>query len=103
MLAGLPVEALPMPRQGVRLRTDVFGTGAALGFYNTFSSIAERGQLVTPRLNLDISAEEGVVMALKGAGVASIQGHLESVLSSDGLATLERLVGSALARDKAPV
>ncbi|WP_309107182.1 chorismate-binding protein [Arthrobacter sp.] len=103
MLAGLPVEALPVPRQGVRLQTDVFGTRAALGFYNTFTSIAERGQLVTPRLNLDISAEDGVVMALRGAGVASVQGHLESVLSSDGLAILERLVASAFARDKAPV
>ncbi|WP_461163333.1 anthranilate synthase family protein [Arthrobacter sp. R4-81] len=103
MLAGLPVEVLPAPRQGVRLQTDVFGTRAALGFYNTFSAVAERDQLVTPRLNLDISAEDGVVVALRGAGVASIQGHLESVLSSDGLATLERLVRSALARDKAPV
>lgn len=103
MLAGLPVDALPVPRQGVRLQTDVFGTPAALGFYNTFSSIAERGQLATPRLNLDISAEDGVVVALRGAGVASIQGHLESVLSSDGLVTLERLVGSVLATDNAKV
>ena len=103
MLAGLPVEALPEPRQGVRLKTDMFGAQAALGFYNTFSSIAEPGQLVTPGLNLDISAEDGVVMALRGAGVASVQGHLESVLSSDGLATLERLVASALAREDAPV
>jgi phenazine biosynthesis protein phzE len=103
MLAGLPVEVLPAPRQGVRLKTDVFGARAALGFYNTFSSVAEPGQLVTPRLDLDISAEDGVVMALRGAGVASVQGHLESVLSSDGLATLERLVGSALASEKVPV
>ena len=103
MIAGLPVEALPTPRQGVRLQTEVFGTGAALGFYNTFGSVAEGGQLVTPRLNLDISAEDGFAVALRGAGVASIQGHLESVLSSDGLATLERLVGSALATDEARV
>lgn len=103
MLAGLPVEALPTPRQGVRLQTNVFGTGAALGFYNTFSPVTEGDQLVTPRLNLDISAEDGFVVALRGAGVASIQGHLESVLSSDGLATLECLVGYTLARDRAPV
>jgi phenazine biosynthesis protein phzE len=100
MLAGLPVHVLRAPRQGVRLETDVFGAPAALGFYNTFSSVAETGQLVTPKLNLDISAEDGIVNALRGAGVASIQGHLESVLSSDGLATLQRFVGSALANGK---
>lgn len=103
MLAGLPVEPLPVPRQGVRLDVDVFGARAALGFYNTFSSVAEADQLVTPELNLEISAEDGVVTALRGAAVASIQAHVESVLSSDGLATLERLVESVLAREKAPI
>ncbi|NQX13189.1 phenazine-specific anthranilate synthase [Microbacteriaceae bacterium VKM Ac-2855] len=97
LMAGLPVEPLPAPRQGVRLAVDVFGADAAIGFYNTFSSVASADQLVTPALELEISADRstGVVNALRGDGVASVQGHLESVLSSDGLVTLERLVRAA--------
>ena len=42
-------------------------------------------------------ATTGVVHALRGPGVASVQGHLESVTSPDGLATLERLLDDVLA------
>ena len=62
--------------------------------------------VMTGQLNLVTSARitrleaaadgSGVVHALRGPAVASVQGHLESVLSSDGLATLRRLVGHAL-------
>lgn len=99
LLAGLPVEPLPAPRQGVRLAVDVFGEDAAIGFYNTFSSVAP-GVARTPRLGLEVSVdpETGVVNALRGEHVASVQGHLESVLSSDGLRTLERLVRTATAQ-----
>ena len=31
-----------------------------------------------------------------GPGYASVQGHLESILSRDGMSTLERLVSHAL-------
>ncbi|MFJ5959048.1 anthranilate synthase family protein [Paenarthrobacter sp. NPDC092416] len=95
LLAGLRVEALPSPHQGVRLEVDVFGARAAIGFYNTFSAVRAAGQVSTPELGLEISAEETVVSALRGDGVASIQGHLESVLSTDGLTTLERLIRMA--------
>lgn len=97
LLAGLPVEPLPSPRQGVRLEVDVFGSRAAIGFYNTFSAIRTVDQVRTPKLDLEISADETVVSALRGDGVASIQGHLESVLSTDGLTTLERLIRMAFA------
>lgn len=99
LLSGLRVEALPTPRQGVRLEVDVFGASARIGFYNTFSAVTDPSAVITPSLDLEISATDGVVTALRGAGVASIQGHLESVLSSDGLATLERLVYMALGTD----
>jgi phenazine biosynthesis protein phzE len=36
------------------------------------------------------------VYALRGPGYASVQGHLESILSRDGMATLEQLVSHAL-------
>ncbi|MBU5424238.1 chorismate-binding protein [Cellulomonas hominis] len=91
--AGLAVEPLPAPRQGLRLEVDVFGEPAAIGFYNTFAARVAPGTVRTPRHRLAVSADAtGVVHALRGPGVASVQGHLESVLSSDGLATLDRLV-----------
>ena len=97
-LAGLPIAPLPTPRQGVQLEVDVFGEQAAIGFYNTFAALAPAGS-ETPLLRLEVAADAttGVVHALRGPGVASVQGHLESVTSPDGLATLERLLDDVLA------
>ena len=97
-LAGLELAPLPAPRQGVQLEVDVFGQRAAIGFYNTFSALAPAGSR-TPRLGLEVAADAttGVVDALRGPGVASVQGHLESVTSPDGLAVLERLLDDLLA------
>ena len=97
-LAGLPIAPLPTPRQGVQLEVDVFGEQAAIGFYNTFAALAPSGS-ETPVLRLEVAADAttGVVHALRGPGVASVQGHLESVTSPDGLATLERLLDDVLA------
>ncbi|ANJ28786.1 chorismate-binding protein [Agromyces aureus] len=96
-LAGLPVAPLPTPRQGVQLPIEVFGETAAIGFYNTFSALASDGS-TTPRLGFEVASDAatGIVHALRGRGVASVQGHLESVTSPDGLALLERLVDGVL-------
>ena len=97
-LAGLPIEPLAAPRQGVQLRVDLFGTDAAIGFYNTFAAVAAHGEM-TPRLDLEVASDAatGIVHALRGPGVASMQGHLESVTSPDGFEALERLVDAVLA------
>ncbi|QWL29599.1 anthranilate synthase family protein [Rathayibacter toxicus] len=104
LLAGLPVKPLPTPRQGERLTVNVFGEEAAIGFYNTFSAMVEAGVQRTPLLGLEVSSDKttGVVTALRGDYIASVQGHLESVLSSDGLDTLERMVRAATAAPKRP-
>jgi 2-amino-4-deoxychorismate synthase len=101
-LAGLPIESLPAPRQGVQLEVEVFGDHAAIGFYNTFSAVAPNGSR-TPRLGLEVASDAatGVVQAMRGAGVASVQGHLESVTSPDGFATLERLIDGLFATPRA--
>ena len=39
----------------------------------------------------------GEVYALRGTGFASVQGHLESILSRDGMSTLHQLIEWALA------
>jgi len=97
LLSGLRVEPLPAPYQGVQLEVDVFGEPARIGYYNTFSAAAEGSALTTPRLDLEISQTNGLVTGLRGPGITSIQGHVESVLSSDGLWTLERLIRMSLA------
>lgn len=101
-LAGFPLRALPAPRQGVRLDADVFGTTAAIGYYNTFgaqvaTTVAAAADNPVARLALEPSVDaDGVLMALRGPGVASVQGHLESVLSADGLTVLDALTRHVL-------
>lgn len=102
-LAGFPVRPLPAPRQGVLLDAEVFGTTAAIGYYNTFgayltTTVAAAGDAdPVARLALEPSFDaDGVLTALRGPGVASVQGHLESVLSADGLTVLEDLARHVL-------
>jgi phenazine biosynthesis protein phzE len=96
-LAGYDLAPLPAPRQGVRLDVDVFGEPAAIGFYNTFGArAAATASHAEVRLEASVDPD-GIVTALRGPGIASIQGHLESVLSGDGFATLRRLTEHALA------
>ncbi len=101
-LAGFPIRALPAPRQGVRLDADVFGTTAAVGYYNTFGAqlttiAAAAADNPVARLALEPSIDtDGVLTALRGPGVASVQGHLESVLSADGLTVLDALTRHVL-------
>lgn len=97
-LAGLPIEKLAEPRQGLPLMIDFLGEDALIGFYNTFAAIGDN-KTETPKLSLTISADPDtkVVNALVGSGVVSVQGHLESVLSLDGFPALARLVDHVLA------
>ena len=119
---GIDLAPLAQPHQGLQKSVDVFGESASIGFYNTFTarvapgttergivveSITANGQatraaLPVPEGRIDIPAEvaadpeTGDVYALRGPGFASVQGHLESILSRDGMRTLERLIAHAL-------
>lgn len=101
-LAGFPLRRLSAPRQGIRLDADVFGTTAAVGYYNTFGArlttiAAADADNPVARLALEPSVDaDGVLTALRGPAVASVQGHLESVLSADGLTVLDSLTRHAL-------
>lgn len=96
-LAGLPIEVLPESRQGLPLRVSILGSEGLIGFYNTFAAVAEDGSM-TPDLNLTVEADSttGIVNALVGNHVVSVQGHLESVLSYDGFDALGAVVERAL-------
>lgn len=92
---GIGLAPLDAPHQGLQKSVDVFGTPASIGFYNTFTARVPAG--TTRAGEAEIAADaEGDVYALRGPGFASVQGHLESILSRDGMTTLQRLVEQAL-------
>ena len=94
---GIELAPLARPHQGVQLRVDVFGEPASIGFYNTFTATVPTGTSRVGEAEVSADRESGAVYALRGPGFASVQGHLESILSRDGLRTLERLVAEAFA------
>ncbi|RKT33746.1 phenazine biosynthesis protein phzE [Microbacterium sp. AG1240] len=93
---GLDLAPLERPHQGLQKTVDLFGEEASIGFYNTFTA-RESDAARTAGVEIAADPVTGDVYALRGAGFASVQGHLESILSRDGMRTLERLVAQALA------
>lgn len=94
---GIGLTPLDAPHQGLQKTVDVFGTPASIGFYNTFTAMVEPGTTRIGETEVAADSANGAVYALRGPGYASVQGHLESILSRDGMTTLERLVTHALA------
>src|SRR5690606_20805448 len=86
---GLTLKALPEPNQGVQHRINLFGDEATIGFYNTFSAWVRPGltSFMSEGTRIEVSADPntGSVYGLRGPGFASVQGHLESILSVDGI------------------
>ncbi|MEW1834348.1 chorismate-binding protein [Microbacterium sp. NPDC079995] len=93
---GMELAPLASPHQGLQKTVDVFGAPASIGFYNTFTARVAPGTTVVGATEVSADPETGDVYALRGPAYASVQGHLESILSRDGLTTLERLVTHAL-------
>jgi phenazine biosynthesis protein phzE len=93
---GIALEPLDAPHQGLQKSVPVFGEDASIGFYNTFTARVDPGTPVVGPAEVSADAITGDVYALRGPRFASVQGHLESILSRDGIRTLERLVAHAL-------
>lgn len=94
---GIELTPLAAPHQGLQKSVPVFGEDASIGFYNTFTARAVPGTTSIGSADVSADPESGDVYALRGDRFASVQGHLESILSRDGIRTLERLVTHALA------
>ncbi len=94
---GIALAPLDSPHQGLQKTVDVFGRDASIGFYNTFTARVAPGTTWVGATEIAADAASGDVYGMRGPGYASVQGHLESILSRDGLETLERLVTHALA------
>jgi phenazine biosynthesis protein phzE len=91
---GLDLRRLGRPRQGEQLTDDLFGEPATLGYYNTFTAVAP----LTPPPGLRLARRRGTdeVIGVLGDGFASLQGHPESALSTDGIDLLARLAPQIL-------
>lgn len=94
---GLDLVPLASPHQGLQKNVEVFGQTASIGFYNTFTARVAPGTAALGETEIAADPASGDVYALRGPGYASVQGHLESILSRDGLETLDRLLTHALA------
>ncbi|AQY01256.1 MULTISPECIES: chorismate-binding protein [Microbacterium] len=94
---GIALTPLAAPHQGLQKSVPVFGEDASIGFYNTFTARVIPGTTSTGTVEVSADPGSGDVYALRGERFASVQGHLESILSRDGIRTLERLVSHALA------
>jgi len=94
---GIDLAPLDAPHQGLQKGVPVFGEDASIGFYNTFTARVAPGTVSVGSAEVSADPTTGDVYALRGEHFASIQGHLESILSRDGIRTLERLVTHALA------
>ncbi len=107
---GFPLAPLPSPHQGTQRHLDLLGRRVRVGFYNTFSAWT-RPDRPDPVGRFDVGTPSlpgahgwavpgtGEVLALRvpSARAASVQCHLESVLSPDGAALMSELLTGLLA------
>ncbi|MGC5021802.1 chorismate-binding protein [Micromonospora sp. DT47] len=103
-LLGLPLHLRKAPYQGLPRDVTVFGATRRVGFYSTFTALADADRVGTPYGPVELSRDpvDGAVHALRGVGVAGVQFHPESVLSRDGMVILADLLGHLLARPARP-
>nr|WP_246211717.1 anthranilate synthase family protein [Phytoactinopolyspora alkaliphila] len=92
-LLGFPVTPLSHPYQGTQREIDFYGRRTRAGFYNTFTARMPRGSRATyPDVEVAADSATGEIHALRGPGFASVQFHLESILTTDGIELLADLV-----------
>ncbi|MEV4629736.1 chorismate-binding protein [Micromonospora sp. NPDC049523] len=103
-LLGLRLHRRDAPYQGLQREIELFGTVRRVGFYSTFTALAEADELVTGYGSVRVARDggDGAVHALRGSTFAGVQFHPESVLSQDGLAVLGELLGELLPTPAAP-
>ncbi|WP_018216129.1 chorismate-binding protein [Salinispora vitiensis] len=97
-LLGLPLHRRDAPYQGLQREVEIFGVQRRVGFYSTFTARADTDRLPTPYGPVEVARDDtsGAVHALRGASVAGVQFHPESVLSPDGVDVLADLLDDLL-------
>ncbi|HZN17504.1 MAG TPA: anthranilate synthase family protein [Micromonosporaceae bacterium] len=101
-LLGLRLVKRDRPNQGTQRRIDLFGASELVGFYNSYSARHGTDRVpaaaVRGAVELCRDPDTGEVHALRGRHFASVQFHLESVLTQHGAEILAGLVTWATQR-----
>jgi phenazine biosynthesis protein phzE len=104
-LLGLPLVRRDVPNQGTQRMIDLFGSRTRVGFYNTFVARSVRDRFRSPAAGgvVEVSRDPGTgeVHALRGPRFVSLQFHLESILTTDGLSILREALASLLPGERA--
>lgn len=97
---GFPLVRRPVPNQGAQREIELFGRTERVGFYNSYAARCDSDIVHRPgigRIDVSRDPDTGEVHALRGPGFASVQFHLESVLTRDGVRIVSGLLAGALA------
>ncbi|WTW94472.1 anthranilate synthase family protein [Streptomycetaceae bacterium NBC_01309] len=91
---GMDLVRKDSPYQGKQVDIDFFGRPEKVGFYNTFAALAP--QRPVHGLEFSVNADGGQIHAMhsKGARVAGLQFHPESVLTKNGLAIVREMLAA---------
>ena len=98
-LLDVPIVCLTPPNQGVQAKIELGGRHETVGFYNTFCGRLEdriENRLKLSGITTSADAATRRIHAIAGPSFASVQFHLESVLTIDGPGILDRLVAPIL-------
>jgi phenazine biosynthesis protein phzE len=91
---GLSIAKSDPPLQGVQKRVNLFGRAETVGFYNTFFAMQPERAMA----GVEVSAEpDGRITGLRSRNFISFQFHVESVLTTNGIALLRDAVTWVLA------
>ncbi|MFC9686748.1 anthranilate synthase family protein [Streptomyces sp. NPDC056948] len=92
---GLEIVRKDVPYQGAQTEIELFGRRETVGFYNSFvARCDEDAHQELAAHGVEISrAANGEVHAMRGPGFAGVQFHPESILTLNGAAVVQELVG----------
>ncbi|MGL4749563.1 MAG: anthranilate synthase family protein, partial [Shewanella sp.] len=83
---GYPIVALESPNQGIQKEISFFGKKERVGFYNTFTGLANSNHTISKHGDIFVARDEVTdqIYGLRGPHFLSMQFHPESVLTIDG-------------------